>query len=97
MVTTPTRAAGRGRPFAPGAGHHASCTPVYGAGPRRWPAWIAKRFRAAGAMRTESVCGTIKRSYGLRRLCWLGLAKADLQVRLATMVYNLRRSWRLLE
>lgn len=48
-------------------------------------------------MRTESVCGTIKRSYGLRRLCWLGLAKADLQVRLATMVYNLRRSWRLLE
>jgi IS5 family transposase len=27
---------------------------------------------------------------------WLGLAKAGLQVRLAAIAYNLRRSWRLL-
>jgi transposase, IS5 family len=27
---------------------------------------------------------------------WLGLAKAGLQVRLAAMTYNLRRSWCLL-
>ena len=40
--------------------------------------------------------GTCKRSYGLRRMRWLGLAKAGLQVRLAAMAYNLRRSWRLL-
>jgi IS5 family transposase len=47
--------------------------------------------------RIEKVFGTIKRSYGLRRMRWLGLAKAGLQVRLAAMAYNLRRSWRLLE
>ena len=38
--------------------------------------------------------GTWKRCYGLRRMRWLGLAKAGLQVRLATMAYNLRRNWR---
>jgi len=32
----------------------------------------------------------------LRRMRWLGLAKAGLQVRLTAMAYNLRRSWRLL-
>ena len=37
-----------------------------------------------------------KRSYGLRRMRWLGLAKAGLQVRLAVMAYNLRRSFGLL-
>lgn len=46
--------------------------------------------------RVEKVFGTCKRSYGLRRMRWLGLAKAGLQVRLAAMAYNLRRSWRLL-
>lgn len=46
--------------------------------------------------RIEKVFGTCKRSYGLRRMRWLGLAKAGLQVRLAAMAYNLRRSWRLL-
>lgn len=51
-----------------------------------------RRVRA----RIEKVFGTAKRSYGLRRMRWLGLAKAGLQVRLTAMVYNLRRSWRLL-
>ncbi len=46
--------------------------------------------------RIEKVFGTCKRCYGLRRMRWLGLAKADLQARLAAMAYNLRRSWRLL-
>ena len=36
------------------------------------------------------------RCYGLGRMRWLGLAKAGLQVRLAVVAYNLRRSWRLL-
>jgi IS5 family transposase len=51
-----------------------------------------RRVRA----RIEKVFGTWKRCYGLRRMRWLGLAKAGLQVRLAAMAYNLRRSWRLL-
>lgn len=46
--------------------------------------------------RIEKVFGTCKRSYGLRRMRWPGLAKAGLQVRLAAMAYNLRRSLGLL-
>ena len=42
--------------------------------------------------RIAKVIGTCKRSCGLRRMRWLGLAKAGLQVRLAAMAYNLRRS-----
>lgn len=51
-----------------------------------------RRVRA----RIEKVFGTAKRSYGLRRMRWLGLAKAGLQVRVTAIAYNLRRSWRLL-
>ena len=40
----------------------------------------------------EKVLRTCKRSYGLRRMRWLGLAKAGLQVKLAAMAYNLRQS-----
>ena len=46
--------------------------------------------------RIEKVFGTCKRSYGLRWMRWLGLLKVGLQVRLAAMAYNLRRSWRLI-
>ena len=46
--------------------------------------------------RIEKVFGTTKRCYGMRRMRWIGLAKAGLQVRLTAMAYNLRRSWRLL-
>jgi IS5 family transposase len=42
--------------------------------------------------RIEKVFGAWKRSYGLRRMRWLGLAKAGLQVRLAAIAYNLRRT-----
>jgi transposase, IS5 family len=47
--------------------------------------------------RIEKVFGTCKRSYGLRRMRWLGLAKAGLQVRLTATAYNIRRSWRVLK
>jgi transposase, IS5 family len=47
-----------------------------------------RRVRA----RIEKVFGTIKRSYGLRRMRWLGLAKAGLQTRFTAMAYNMRRS-----
>ena len=46
--------------------------------------------------RVEKVFGTWKRSYGLRRMRWIGLAKAGLQVRLAAIAYNLRRTATLL-
>ena len=46
--------------------------------------------------RIEKVFGTWKRSYGLRRMRWIGLAKAGLQVRLAAIAYNLRRTVTLL-
>jgi IS5 family transposase len=46
--------------------------------------------------RIEKVFGTCKRSYGLRRMRWLGLAKAGLQVRFTAIAYNLRRTVTLL-
>lgn len=46
--------------------------------------------------RIEKVFGTAKRCYGMRRMRWLGLAKAGLQVRLTAMAYNLRRVQHLL-
>lgn len=42
--------------------------------------------------RIEKIFGTWKRSYGLRRMRWRGLAKAALQVRLTATAYNLRRA-----
>ena len=42
--------------------------------------------------RIEKIFGTCKRSYGLRRMRWRGLAKATLQVRLTAIAYNLRRT-----
>ena len=56
----------------------------------RLEAWNAS-VRAVRC-RIEKVFGTWKRSYGLRRMRWLGLAKAALQVRLTAMAYNLRRT-----
>jgi len=41
--------------------------------------------------RIEKIFGTWKRSYGLRRVRWRGIAKAALQVRLTATAYNLRR------
>jgi IS5 family transposase len=46
--------------------------------------------------RIEKVFGTCKRSYGMQRMRWLGLAKAGLQVRLTAVAYNLRRTVTLL-
>ncbi|WP_414476174.1 IS5 family transposase [Microvirga sp. M2] len=42
--------------------------------------------------RIEKIFGTWKRSYGLRRMRWTGLAKAALQVRLTASAYNLKRT-----
>jgi IS5 family transposase len=60
----------------------------------RLQAYNAAVSRVRG--RIEKVFGTCKRSYGLRRMRWIGLAKAGLQVRLIAIAFNLRRTWRLL-
>jgi transposase, IS5 family len=45
--------------------------------------------------RVEKIFGTWKRSYRLRQMRWIGLAKAALQIHLATIAYNYKRYWRL--
>jgi IS5 family transposase len=41
--------------------------------------------------RIEKIFGTWKRSYGLRRMRWKGMAKAGLQIRLTAIAYNMKR------
>lgn len=53
-------------------------------------AWNQPVHRIRG--RIEKIFGTRKRSYGLRRIRWLGLAKASLQIRLTAIAYNMRRT-----
>jgi transposase, IS5 family len=45
--------------------------------------------------RIEKIFGPWKRSYGLRRMRWRGLAKAGLQTRF-TVAYNIKRCSRIL-
>src|SRR6266508_2710218 len=45
--------------------------------------------------RVEKIFGTWKRSYRFRRMRWIGLAKARLQVHLAVIAYNFKRFWRM--
>lgn len=45
--------------------------------------------------RIEKIFGTWKRSYGLRRMRWRGIAKATVQVYLTAIAYNLRRAFTL--
>ena len=56
---------------------------------RRLEAWNQPIHRVRG--RIEKIFGTWKRSYGLRRMRWRGLAKAGLQIRLTAIAYNLKR------
>ena len=46
--------------------------------------------------RIEKIFGTWKRSYGLRRMRWRGIAKAAAQVHLTAMAYNLKRTFSIL-
>jgi transposase, IS5 family len=76
------------------AGGH-SCLPAKGVwGNEAARARLESWNRQVGSVRRriEKIFGTCKRSYGLRRMRWLGLAKAGLQVRLTAIAYNLRRS-----
>ncbi|WP_348628915.1 transposase [Sinorhizobium sp. CCBAU 05631] len=56
----------------------------------RLDAWNQPIHRIRG--RIEKIFGTWKRSYGLRRMRWRGLAKAGVQIRLTAIAYNMKRS-----
>lgn len=58
-------------------------------------AWNEPIHRVRG--RIEKVFGTWKRSYGLRRMRWRGLAKAAIQVHLTAIACNLTRSLTILK
>ena len=53
-------------------------------------AWNQPIHRVRG--RIEKIFGTWKRSYGLRRMRWRGIAKATAQVHLTAIAYNLKRT-----
>lgn len=57
---------------------------------KRLDAWNRPIHRIRG--RIEKIFGTWKRSYGLRRMRWRGLAKAAVQVRFTAIAYNLKRT-----
>lgn len=56
----------------------------------RLKAWNHGVHRVRG--RIETIFGTWKRSYGLRRMRWSGLAKAAVQIHLTAIAYNFRRT-----
>jgi len=57
---------------------------------RKLHEWNQPIHRIRG--RIEKIFGTWKRSYGLRRMRWRGLAKAAVQVHLTAIAYNLKRT-----
>jgi IS5 family transposase len=60
----------------------------------RLEAWNQPIHRIRG--RIEKVFGTWKRDYGLRRMQWRGLAKADVQIRLTAIAYNMKCSLKII-
>jgi transposase, IS5 family len=90
MATAPSGAVALGRRSGRAAACRASCTHTWG-GPEALARLKAHNARVRRVRcRIEKVFGTWKRSYGMRRMRWLGLAKAGLQIRLAARAYNLR-------
>lgn len=61
---------------------------------RKLHQWNQPIHRVRG--RIEKIFGTWKRSYGLRRMRWRGLAKAAVQVHLTAIAYNLKRTLNIL-
>jgi transposase, IS5 family len=73
-------------------------TGMWGENTRKTLARLAAYYRPIHRVRgrIEKIFGTWKRSYGLRRMRWCGLAKAAVQVRLTAIAYNLKRALNLL-
>jgi IS5 family transposase len=57
--------------------------------------WNQPIHRVRG--RIEKIFGTWKRSYGLRRMRWRGIAKAAVQIHLTAIAYNLKRTLNILQ
>lgn len=57
--------------------------------------WNQPIHRVRG--RIEKIFGTWKRSYGLRRMRWRGIAKAACQIHLTAIAYNLKRSFNIVQ
>ena len=94
LPTAPIGAVISATPYAPKAARRASWRPACGDNGAtealaRLEAWNRPIHRIRG--RIEKIFGTWKRSYGLRRMRWSGLAKAAVQVRLTAIAYNLKR------
>lgn len=79
-----------GRPFIQRQVHRRS-RPAVNANKRAWNAEVGKV-----RCRIEKVFGTAKRSYGLARARYRGLARVTCQVHLTFLAYNLRRAANLL-
>lgn len=58
-------------------------------------AWNQPIHRVRG--RIEKIFGTWKRSYGLRRMRWRGIAKAACQIHLTAIAYNLKRTFNIMQ
>ena len=58
-------------------------------------AWNQPIHRVRG--RIEKIFGTWKRSYGLRRMRWRGIAKAACQIHLTAIAYNLKRTLNIMQ
>ncbi len=61
---------------------------------RKLHEWNQPIHRVLGQI--EKIFGTWKRSYGLRRMRWRGLAKAAAQFHLTAIAYNLKRTMNIL-
>ena len=61
----------------------------------RLKAWNQPIHRVRG--RIEKIFGTWKRSYGLRRMRWRGIAKAACQIHLTAIAYNLKRTLNIMQ
>jgi transposase, IS5 family len=66
---------------------HKGSRPTLNAAKAAWNATVSPIRR-----RVEKIFGTAKRSYGLARARYLGLARVTLQVRLTFIAYNLKRA-----
>ena len=62
---------------------------------RKLKEWNQPIHRVRG--RIEKIFGTWKRSYGLRRMRWRGIAKAAVQVYLTAIAYNLKRTLNIIQ
>ena len=87
------------RPSRPRAAARASLRPACGVETRR-KRWRVLRLgtgrSTAFVAASKKSFGTWKRSYGLRRMRWRGLAKAGLQIRFTAVAYNIKRCSRIL-